>query len=307
MSKAQQVRADIEKKIANLFIKGLEETGQWVKPWASALPPMNLKSRRPYNGVNVLICMLSGFNKPWFLTYKQAEELGGHVKKGEKSLPLIFWNWKTFTKKNAQGEEETATIPFLKTYNVFNIDQVEGIDLEEILSDEEKDALAAGPRFDAFDLMVKSWENAPKIIEGPMIDQACYVPSTDTVEMPAQSAFHTTNGYYMTLAHELIHATGHESRCDRALLPATMNRDSYSFEELIAEIGATLLGATYGFSTEKEQENSKAYVRGWVKLLKEKPSMILQAASKAQKGIALMEGKAKDEKASEKEKEEAEA
>jgi len=264
--------------ITQAIVKQLEEgTIPWRKPWNSTAPA-NLVSRKSYRGINVFMLACQGFASPYWLTYRQAAKLGGHVRKGEKSTPVVFWKWFNYEEKDEEtGEEETKRRPMLKYYRVFNVSQCE-IDESKIPTTETRD-------FQPID-------RAEEVVDGmpqrPIIrhehPQASYSPLADVVNMPVKELFHSDASYYTTIFHELAHATGHESRLARldSTDPETFGGESYSKEELIAEMGAAYLNGHCEIEQETI-ENSAAYIKGWLSKLKKDNRLIVYAAAAAQK------------------------
>jgi len=236
----------------------------WQKSW-TGMVPKNAINGRAYNGVNLLLLGMTYHTDPRWLTYKQASSLGGQVRKGEKSMPVVFW--KIFTKEE-DGKKQT--IPFLKYYHVFNVSQIDGLELPPL------DTKDNAPNFDA--------EAVLSVYDGPVVkfegSQPCYIPSLDVIKIPAIEHFNSSDEYYSTLFHEHVHGTGHESRLKRDL-KGRYDKDSYSFEELVAEFGAAFLCNACGI--DNTVENSTAYLQSWLKTFKNDPSMLVHAASKAQK------------------------
>jgi antirestriction protein ArdC len=232
----------------------------WRQPWHTAC---NLVSGQPYRGVNVLLLSTLGHESPWWLTYQQAQQLGGTVRKGEHGIRVIYW-------KPPIDEEEEKRPPLLKTYTVFNLEQCDGI--------------TAPPRptkVDACDNIAANMPLPPTLTIGKA---ASYEVRTDTVTMPTLQSFETTAGFYATLFHELIHATGHEQRLNRPGVTGKhrFKSNEYAKEELVAEIGAAFLCGETGINPQTI-ENSAAYIAGWLKILEAQPSILVQAAAAAQK------------------------
>ncbi len=239
----------------------------WKKSW-SGFMPYNGKTDHRYNGINLIILSTAPYNDPRWFTYKQLSDLGGTVRKGEKSKQIVFW---TILKK----EEENKTIPLLKYFNVFNYEQIEGLKLEqenEIKITEAED-------------IISGFSGRPVIKQG--YDNACYVPSLDEIRMPRKNQFDHANEYYATLFHELVHSVSHEKRLNRKLSTA-FGSELYSENELEAEFGSAFLCNLAGI--DNTIENSAAYIQSWLKALKNNPKMLVSAASKAQKSVDYILG-----------------
>jgi antirestriction protein ArdC len=243
---------------------------------------MNLHSGKPYRGVNVFLLAamswVNGYHSDFWLTFKQASERGGQVRKGEKSSLVVFW------KQYAKEDHETGelvTVPVLKHYNVFNADQCEGItppdrQLQDI------GALQPFEPLQAAEKLIEGYTNMPVVIHRG--SQAYYRPGTDEIVMPEPERFDIRENYYATLFHECVHSTGHSTRLDRGLDTdsAPFGSPCYSKEELIAEMGAAFLAATAGISP-VTIEQSAAYIQGWMQRLKADKKLVIQAAGAAQR------------------------
>jgi len=266
--------------ITDAIVKRLEEgTIPWHMPW-SADGPKNLISDKPYRGINVFLLGSLGYMSPHWLTYRQAESLGGHVNKGEKGTPVIFW--KRYSKMETDPDTRDVKKKerfVLRYYSVFNLEQCT-LPAEEIPQ--------ADPTIQHFDpipkaeRVVKQMPNCPEITH--VTARACYSPQFDVVNMPAAELFDTPENYYSTLFHELTHSTGHQSRLDRKGItdPVRFGSHDYSREELIAEMGSAFLSGHCGIE-DQTLDNSAAYIDGWLGRLRGDPKLVVMAAAKAQK------------------------
>lgn len=268
-------------RITDRIIALLEHgTVPWHKPWkVNTGLPRNLISHRPYRGINVFLLMAMGYESPHWLTFRQAIQLGGTVKKGEKACPVVFWKP---MKVEDEKSGEKRKIPLLRLYHVFNVSQCEG--------------LKAAPKADEVPIVAtKPAEIVAKMPKRPVIKhgmkQAYYSLQDDTVGMPARERFTTEEVYYATLFHELIHATGHEKRLKRGSLSESggFGSDPYCREELVAETGAAFLCGQAEI-VERTIDNSAAYLRGWLDQLKSDKTLIVQAAAQAQKAADFILG-----------------
>jgi antirestriction protein ArdC len=249
----------------------------WRKPWNSDTAPKNLISKKEYRGVNVLLLSSSpAATTPWWLTYHQAKQLSGNVRKGEKGTPCIFFS--TYEKKD--GNKGAV----MRYYTVFNVSQCEGIEVPA-----PKAHLVFNP-IEACERIVHMF-TAPRGPSWQVGTRACYAPMSDTITMPAKENFHSVEEYYSTAFHEMIHASGAKGRLDREGItnPIKFGSHSYSKEELIAEIGACMLAGVSGIES-STIENSAAYIASWSKALKDDPKMIVEAASAAAKACDLIRG-----------------
>jgi antirestriction protein ArdC len=263
--------------ITERIIKQLEGgVVPWRKPWRCE-PPCNLISGKPYRGVNPLLLAPLGYGSRYWLTFNQATKLGGHIRKGEKSSVVTFWH--VGEEKITTGADGIArkSQPFLlKYFNVFNVEQCDGLDSLGLGK-----APARVPDLDQCERIIANMPNRPAMAQHA---QASYRPSTDVVSMPSKSAFESSEGFYSTFFHELVHSTGHASRIGRDGIEHVENfgSESYSREELIAELGASMLAGITGIIP-TTLENSASYLKSWITVLKGDSKLIVQAASAAQK------------------------
>lgn len=252
----------------------------WNKPWkGESARPRNLVSKKAYRGLNSFLLAMSGYESPYYVSFKQAGDLGGNVKKGEHGNLVTFWKKLEVDDRNTGEKKE---IMFMRYYRVFNLDQCEGIDekkipdmTDEYHEDNEPIEVAEG--------IVAGMPKPPSIVIKET-NVACYRPAQDEVQMPELRQFENADSYYHTFFHELSHATGHASRLSRegvTIELAAFGGKTYSKEELVAEMSATFLASVAGI--EPEFDNSAAYIANWLKVLKSDPKFVVQAASKAQK------------------------
>lgn len=247
----------------------------WRRPWNGGRSPSNLVSKQPYRGINHWLTMLSGFSSPWWLTYNQAQALGGNVRKGEKGTLVVYF--KVLTRKSKTDPTKEDRFPMVKHYFVFNVEQTEGLEAKIPV---ETTVEGASPFIPAEDIWT-GWTQAPVVHYGGT--RAAYQPTLDSISMPPRESFAGTAEFYGTLFHEGIHATGAKSRLNRPGI-AQFDRfgsEQYAKEELIAEIGANYLVTLAGL--DPATENSAAYLRHWAGKLRQDPKLIVSAASAAQK------------------------
>lgn len=269
--------------VTEQIIKQLESgTVPWRRPWQTS-PPCNLISQKEYRGINTFLLAASGMPSKYWLTYAQATKLGGHVKAGEHGSTVVFWNI---------GEEEvnpkTGKLSkpcLLRYYKVFNVSQTEGISNKLGLAEQSAKPV---PDIDACESLVAAMPNAPQL---KLSDRASYSPSADVVSMPPKSVFNSSEGYYSTLFHELTHSTGHASRIGREGIEEVngFGTELYSKEELIAEMGSAMLCGVTGIAP-AIIENSAAYLRSWIKVLRGDAKLLVTAASQAQKAADYIRG-----------------
>jgi antirestriction protein ArdC len=271
--------------VTEQIIKQLESgVAPWHRPWRTE-PPCNLISGKEYRGINPFLLAPQGYGSRYWLTFNQTNNLGGHIRKGEKSSIVTFWKIGEERVVKSTDGTERKTRPFLlRFYHVFNIEQTEGI--------AEKLGLGkASPRIPSLDqcqAIVSGMPNRPAITQD---GRAWYRPSTDTVGIPSRSAFNSAEEYYSTLFHELTHSTGHTSRIGREGIEQlnTFGSDSYSKEELVAEMGAAMLCGVTGI-VPATLSNSAAYLNSWIDRLRGDAQLIVSAASQAQKAADYIQG-----------------
>src|SRR5437588_5141985 len=272
--------------ITTRIVEMLEQgTIPWRKPWkAGAGEPRNLVSGKPYRGLNVFLLSAMGFASPYWLTYRQASERGGSVKKGSKGCPVVFWKWadrKHDTDQQTDSDSERKG-PILRYYTVFNIEQCEGIVAPS-------EAARTFEPIEECERIVRSMPNAPRIDHQG--SQAFYRPSNDTVVTPRPELFESRELFYSVLFHELTHSTGHASRLARKGITdaAMFGSHEYSREELIAEMGAAFLCGTVGIEAATLQD-ATAYLANWIKVLKGDARLAVTAGAQAQEAADVVLG-----------------
>ena len=251
----------------------------WQKPWMAAGAAISHTTGKPYSLLNQMLLGRAGE----YLTYKQVQQEGGFVRKGQKAHMVVFWKW---IDKEDEETGETTQIPFLRYYNVFHIDQCEGIAAKRAVNrPQSADADAAA------EAIIEDYVRREGVhmehVEG---DRAFYRPATDSITLPPLKQFKETAEYYGTAFHEMVHSTGHAKRLNRLDATAFFGSEQYSKEELIAEIGAAALVNRVGLETAKSFRNSAAYVQNWLQALKNDKRFIVSAAGKAEKAVALILG-----------------
>lgn len=292
-------RQDIYTRVTNVIVEQLEHGARpWVQPWSTGkhvAGPISIPKRvtgEPYRGINVLMLWLTAHERryisPLWMTYNQAGELGGQVRKGEKGTTVVYAS--TFSPKDENGEtDDEKRVPFMKGYTVFNVEQIDGLPAKftdrhpAFENTDERDAAA-----EAF------FANTGAAISHGG-DMACFSPALDAIRMPAFAHFTNSGSYYATLAHEMTHWTGHKSRLDRNLANR-FGDEAYAVEELVAELGAAFVGAILGIEPQVE-EGHAGYIENWLKVLKSDKRAIFTAASAAQKAVDLLCGMQESEQA----------
>jgi len=280
-------KLDVHQEITNRIIDALEAAGEFQLPWirnkgGSFARPVNIASKQPYNGINVLSLWVSAqanaYPSNLWGTYRQWQDRGYQVRKGEKSALVVFYNTIQVKQRNEQsGENESGERMFATASWVFNAAQVEGFDAQEqeVPTDPAFDPIAKAEAFAAATM-------ADIIEEG---DKACYTPSQDIIRMPERRRFigsataTPSEAFYSTLCHELVHWSGAKSRLDRDL-SGRFGSDSYAVEELVAELGAAFLCGDLGLAPEPRADHA-CYIKSWLTVLKNDKKAIFTAASKA--------------------------
>ncbi len=258
----------------------------WRRPWITSAPK-NLISGKEYRGINTFMLSASGFPRSEWLSYRQAEKLGASVRAGERSNMVVYFN---VGEERINAKTGKLSKPFLLRYSrVFNISQcVHG---EQNLADKLGLNAAEGApvgSIESCDAIVCNMPNRPNVKAS---DRAWYRPSTDEVGIPDKSTFHSSEGFYSTLFHELTHSTAHPTRVGRPEVMESQNFGSanYSREELIAEMGAAMLCGVAGISP-ATIENSASYLRSWISALRGDSKLVVAAASGAQRAADYIRG-----------------
>lgn len=273
--------ANVYEIVTEKVVTALENgTVPWRKPWASSLNgPRNYISGKPYRGVNVFLLLVSaadgGYTSPYWLTRKQINERGGKIVKGEKSTLIVFF--KTSRVEDKQTGE-TKTIPLLRYYLVWNLEQTEGV--APIAGREPTEQAPEFAPLEAAEKIMAGYPDAPSIRYAG--DQAYYDPTSDAITLPPRDAFTTPEEFYSTAFHEMTHSTGHADRCARPnWATSPFGSHDYGREELVAEMGSAFLAAEAGILVDTI-DNSAAYLRSWVKTIQADPRAVVVAAGKAQ-------------------------
>ena len=251
----------------------------WQKPWIACGKAISRTTGKPYSLLNQMLLGRPGE----YLTFKQCQDAGGKVKKGEKSQMVVFWKW-IETEDEETGEKKK--VPFLRYYNVFHIDPCEGVNPKHTTETSFPDGAAAD---EAAQAIIADYLNRESVkLTHQEGDRAFYRPATDEIVLPLLRQFHSTAEYYSTAFHEITHSTGHEKRLNRLEKIAFFGSDAYSKEELVAEIGAATLVNHCGIETSSSLRNNAAYIQNWLKVLKDDKRFIVSAAGKAEKAVSLI-------------------
>lgn len=304
---SKKKRVDVYQLVTDRVIEGLKTKGlEWFKSWTNQygehLAPINNATAKEYRGVNIFLlnscAVCNGYESNEWLSFKQAQDKGGNVRQGEKSTETIYWiisfkyiptgkyyrNKKELEKdgltENMKGVQKFFTP---KIWRVFNIAQCDNIKpIRKLVAPKKTKTISPIKRAEQ---VYDNYKNKPTLKHGG--NQAYYRPSTHHVQMPVMDSFLSSDDYYHVLFHELIHSTGHESCLNRKTLVESHGFGSvnYSKEELVAEIGAEFLSSIIGLNPKSDKKNSQAYINGWIKELKDKPKMVLQASQQSTKAV----------------------
>lgn len=277
-------RADVYSSVTNRIIADLEKgVRTWQKPWDAEHPAGSITrplrhNGVPYRGMNVLLlwgeALAQGYNAPIWMTFRQAAELGAHVRKGQHGSLVVFADRFTKTETDDAGQAIERQIPFMKGYTVFNVEQIEGLPAHYYAKAEPREPIARIEQAEAFFAATGA-----VITHGG--NRACYSPGRDQVRMPPRDSFRDAESYCATLAHELTHWTSHPSRCARQL-GNRFGDSAYAAEELIAEMGSAFLCADLGITPEVRPDHAQ-YLREWLGILTDDKRAIFTAAAQAQR------------------------
>jgi antirestriction protein ArdC len=292
-NKAITTFKDTYQEVTDAVIQALEEgTVIWQCPWNSAGLPKNITTGIQYRGWNLFWLnfhsSLKGYTAPHYITYKQAQQLGGTIKKGQSGTKIIYWATIELKDNAANGNQEqpvtansdekpqTRIVP--KVHTVFNVDQTEGIEFPEV----ESLLKSEHEQIEACEQVVANMPNPPRLITNG--SQAFYSPVSDTVVVPSLQSFNQAESYYSTLFHELAHSTGHQTRLNRKELVDTdgFGKATYAKEELTAEMTAAFLCAITGIQ-QSTIANSAAYIQNWLKALRNDETLVIKAATQVQR------------------------
>lgn len=283
---------DIFAEVTDAILAKLEQgVAPWVRPWNVdgcnvGATPVNAVSHRPYNGVNVILLWMAadakGYKSSEWLTYRQAQGLGGNVRAGERGTMVTLWKPIFVNDENAPaGESRKKKILLLRSYVVFNREQCDGLPVRNVpavvVTPKERDA-----RIEAY-----IQNTGARVVEGEREGRAFYSPVLDEIGMPSIERFKDSGAYYATKLHEVTHWTGHKSRCNRDL-SVRFGDDAYAAEELVAELGSAFQCADFGLDGTLQHPE---YIGHWIKVLKGDKRAIITAASKAKEAVAFLHAK----------------
>ena len=275
---------DVYQMVTDRIIQALEAgTVPWIQPWVGRGGAIKHRDGQPYSILNQFLLGKEGE----YLSYKEAQQCGGHVKQGAKGRIVVFYKMLKYDSgEEADTDTVVKTIPILRYYTVFHIDDCEGVE----------------PKWDGKHFDTQTIDDAQKVLDdyktrcnvGTLHDsknRAFYRPSEHAINLPDIDQFESAEEYYSTAFHEAVHSTGHHTLLDRFpvdAMPAAFGSESYSKEELVAEIGACTILNHLGIETAGTFRNSTAYINGWLHALKGEKNLIVSAAGKAQKAVNLI-------------------
>lgn len=284
-------RSDLYARVTDRIVSDLEAgVLPWLKPWSAghAAGRITRPLRHngvPYAGINVLLlwseAVARGFSAPLWMTFKQAQSLGAHVRKGESGSLVVYADRITKTETNDKGEDVDRSIPFMKGYTVFNVEQIDGLP-----------ALYTAPALPVLDPVARDAQaDAFFARTGSMLrhggDRAFYAIGSDHVQLPPFEAFCDAESYYATLAHEHVHWTRHPSRLDRDLGRKKWGDEGYAAEELVAELGSAFLCADLGLTPEPRPDHA-SYIAHWLGVLRDDKRFIFSASAHAQRATDFL-------------------
>ncbi len=279
--------SDIYSQINDRILAALEQGFiPWKRPWTGRLPT-NYDSDKEYRGVNILTLgiaeMVQGFSSPYWMTFRQANKHGGHIRKGEKATYIVFSDKKIREVEKEDGSKEQKIYHLVRSFPVFNWEQTTGVPRKET-------ALALDPDRDLIEVcnsIISRMPDPPTYRESG--NAAYYQPCEDLVNLPPIDTFKTTAGYVATKFHEYAHSTGHESRLDRpGIMAVAFGGEDYSFEELVAELTSAYMCARNGI--DNTIQNSASYIQHWLKALRDDKTVLMKASGKAMAAVEYILG-----------------
>jgi antirestriction protein ArdC len=293
MTMTKTGRIDVYTRVTEAIIADLEHgVRPWVKPWSAGSPATRIilpvrYNDEPYRGINVLLLWSEAIDKGYqsakWMTYRQAAELGGYVRRGESGCHVVYANTIRTKLIDDDGSADQRDVYLMRTYMVFNTDQIDGLpvqlpDHEELTRAKPFLIDAAERFFDATGATIRHGGN-----------EAYYTEGADLIRLPHPEAFKDAESYASTKAHELTHWTKHRSRLNRDFGRKHFGDDGYSREELVAELGAAYLCATLGITLQPREDHA-AYMGHWLNVLKGDNRAIFSAAAHAQRAVDFLHG-----------------
>ena len=284
-------RPDLYARVTDAIVADLEAgVRPWTKPWTCRTGPVSRPLRaggQAYSGVNVLLlwseALAQGFAAPTWMTYRQAQALGAQVRGGARGATVVYANRIRRTEDRGDGREVERSIPFLKAYQVFNVEQIDG--LPDGFQAAAPAPFSPAQRIPhAHDFFAAT---GASVHYGG--DAAYYAPGPDHIQMPEAAAFPDIVDFYATLAHECVHWTRHPTRLDRDFGRKRWGDAGYAREELVAELGAAFLCADLGLDLRPRRDHAD-YIGDWLKVLRNDKRFVFQAAAFAQRACDYLHG-----------------
>jgi antirestriction protein ArdC len=298
--KVQQI--SLYQEVTNRIISLIEQgVAPWRKTWSTYGLARNYISGRLYTGINYLLMNNTSHPIPYFLTFNQVKELGGKIRKGAEAKMVVYYKvyYKDFKDNTLSPEEasqrrlkgeEIKVLRFLRYYSVFNIEDIEGVELDLNRFNEAK--LTDNEKIERCEQIIGNMPKPP-VLKHFDSNRAFYSPVDDIINLPRINQFDSSEHYYATYFHELIHSTGHSSRLARSEVMdfSGFGSTPYSKEELVAEMGTSFLCAQTQIDYESIVQNHASYLAGWLKVLKEDPRFIFRVSAESQKAVGyILEG-----------------
>jgi antirestriction protein ArdC len=296
-SREEKPRADVYARITDRIVADLERgVRPWVRPWSAANAAGRITrplrhNGTPYQGINVVLlwseAVARGFSSSTWMTFKQSLELGGHIRKGESGTMVVYANKVTKTETDDNGDDVERTVPFLRAYTVFCVDQIDGLPEQYYRSAAAAASVPPAQRIAHADAFFAN--TGATIRHGG--DKAYFAPSPDLIQMPPFESFRDAESYTATLAHECVHWTAPAHRVNRDLSRYGKDRSERAREELVAELGACFLSADLGIVPELEPRADHAsYLASWLEVLANDKRSIFSAAAHAQRAVTYLHG-----------------
>ena len=287
------MRTDIYTRVTDRIVADLEKgVRPWLKPWSGGPSATRItiplrSNGEAYRGINILLlwseAIDKGYQSPHWMTYRQALELGGYVRKGESGSPVVYANHLSRKEMNEEGLTEERSVYLLRGYTVFNTDQIDGLPArfrsESVPPLDKIAVIETAERF--FDATGATFRHGG--------DQAYYTEGADAIQLPPPAAFKDAESYAATKAHELTHWTKHAKRLNRDFGRERFGDEGYAHEELVAELGAAFLCAELGVTPEIRRDHAE-YIDHWLKVLKGDKRAIFVAAAHAQRAVDFLKG-----------------
>lgn len=300
--KAKKEGFDVYQMVTDIIIKRIEEG---TPPWRMASMkvsfdegvhynrPVNFATRKPYEGVNTITLGCSPYEVPLFVTFKQAQSLGGTVRKGAKSLPVIYWQKSKYETTSNDGELKEKERFLLRYYNVFNVEDTD-LDYSPYVV-EKTNPESDSKKIESCENIIQGYADRPKRVFRDRT-RMFYRKSEDIINMPPLSQFEDPRKFYCIYFHEMVHSTGHPRRLNReGVGNSFFGSASYSKEELTAELGASYLAGIAGISTPDLTTNSAAYIKHWLEVLRNDKKFIFESSRLATKAVKYILGEAPEE------------